>query len=305
VVLGPPIGGVLITHFGWQSIFLLVMAISLVTFVMAFLVVPESADPKHRDFDAVAQILGAVSLASFAFAAIECRANPTAALLSAGLAAVTLRLFVSIEQGKGARALVPIDMFSNRTFCGALVAAGGMTYGMYGMLFILPQTWLGLGQVDAATAGLLLLPMAVLLLVVAPRSGALAQRFGARRVTGGGVMIIGCGLLAIAAGARGTALWPTEIGLALTGLGMGFSAGPMAGLAVGAVSAERSGTASALNNVARMIGATTGVAVLGVIYAHVGAGVEGLRTALIVGGAFQLCAGATAWALIQPSRTAS
>lgn len=64
-----------------------------------------------------------------------------------------------------------------------------------------------------------------------------------------------------------TSLAPAEMGLALTGLGMGLATGPLMGAAVGVVAAGRSGTASALINVARMTGATIGVAVLGAVFA--------------------------------------
>ena len=75
---------------------------------------------------------------------------------------------------------------------------------------------------------------------------------------------------------------------------MGFATGPLMGAAVNAVSAERSGIASALINVARMVGATMGVAVLGTVFALENGGAEGLRSAMLLGGLFQICAAALA-----------
>jgi hypothetical protein len=76
---------------------------------------------------------------------------------------------------------------------------------------------------------------------------------------------------------------------------MGFATGPLMGAAVGAVGPERSGTASALVNVARMTGATLGVAILGAVYAVCGSGASGLRVAMLCGGAVQLACAAVAW----------
>ena len=111
----------------------------------------------------------------------------------------------------------------------------------------------------------------------------------------GGVAIIGCGLILIGATASGTRLAGAEAGLALTGLGMGLATGPLMGTAVGSVHAARSGAAASLINVARMAGATLGVAVLGAIFAAVGGGPGGLGLAVFIGGAIQLVAATYAW----------
>ena len=76
---------------------------------------------------------------------------------------------------------------------------------------------------------------------------------------------------------------------------MGFATGPLMGEAVGAVPAARSGTASAIINVARMVGATVGVAALGAVYAALKGGPEGLRFAMILGGGVQLSGAGYAW----------
>jgi sugar phosphate permease len=67
------------------------------------------------------------------------------------------------------------------------------------------------------------------------------------------------------------------------------------GEAVGAVAAARSGTASALINVARMVGATVGVAILGAVFAFLGGSADGLRAAMILGGLVQIACAAVAW----------
>jgi DHA2 family methylenomycin A resistance protein-like MFS transporter len=95
---------------------------------------------------------------------------------------------------------------------------------------------------------------------VSPFSGGLTDRLGARVTAGGGVAVIGCGLMLVGLTAAWTSILGAELGLALTGVGMGMATGPLMGLAVGAVASARSGTAAALINVARMVGATVGAA---------------------------------------------
>ena len=295
MAIGPTLGGILLHGFGWPSIFFVVVPIGLAALVLAGLVIPESADPQGRHFDGGAQAFGAVALGGFAFAAIAMREMPPIALAAALLAMLSLFSFITIERRHGHRAMVPLDIFRNEIFRGTVTATTGMTFGMYGTLFLLPLFWQEAGRLSPTMAGLALMPMAAVFVLVSPFSGFLGRRLGTRMMTGGGVAIIGCGLLSIAAGAHHVSILPAEIGLGLTGLGMGMATGPLMGEAVGAVVAARAGTASALINVARMVGATVGVAVLGSLYAVLGGGAGGLAGAMTVGGVVQIFAAATAW----------
>jgi MFS transporter, DHA2 family, methylenomycin A resistance protein len=69
--------------------------------------------------------------------------------------------------------------------------------------------------------------------------------------------------------------------------------------AIGAVAAARAGTAAALINVARMVGAAIGVAMLGAVFAIAHGGPDGLRVATLLGGAVQLLSAASAWIITQ------
>lgn len=299
MAIGPTVGGVLIGHFGWRSIFLVVIPFSLAGLALATFSIPESSDRQGRDFDITAQLLGAIALGGLAFSAIESHSAPRIAVSALIIAILALVLFIRVEARRGAAALVPLDLFRVNEFRASVSATAAMTFGMYGTLFLLPLTWQTLGTLDAMQAGLALTPMAAVFVVVSPLSGALTERFGRRLMTGGGVAIIGGGLVAIGLGATSTSIVAAEIGLVLTGLGMGFATGPLMAAAVGAVGPARSGTAAALVNVARMAGATLGVAVLGSIYALAGGGIAGLQLAMLLGGGVQIAGAATAWTMMR------
>jgi len=293
--IGPTLGGLLIHHFGWPSVFLLVVPLGIATLILAPLAIPESRDPANRRFDAPAQMLGMVALGSLAFAAIESHQSWRLALVALAPAVIALILFVRVERLGGPTALVPLDIFRIREFRGAAVATAGMTFGMYGTIFLVPLTWQSTGRMDPVEAGLALMPMALVFVLVSPFSGTMVRKFGARATTSGGVFVISLGLLLIGTSAGWPGILLPEIGLALTGLGMGLATGPLMGIAVGAVAASRSGTASSLINVARMAGATIGVAGLGSAFAFAGDGETGLRAAMLFGGAVQLACAAFAW----------
>jgi MFS transporter, DHA2 family, methylenomycin A resistance protein len=301
LAIGPSVGGLLIGRFGWRSIFLLVVPLGLAALALALPSIPESSDPRGRNFDAPGQILGALALGGLAVAAIESHGSTAVAALALAVAALAFALFIKVEANKGAGALVPLDMFRAREFRGTIAATAGMTFGMYGVLFLLPLTWQSAGRLDPVGAGVALMPMALVFVLVSPLSGPLAERLGTRLMTAAGVATIGCGLVLIGLSAHSASILAAEIGVALTGLGMGLATGPLMGAAVGAVPAARSGTAAALINVARMAGATIGVAVLGAVFAMAHGGPQGLRLAMLLGGIVQLASAAVVWTAMRPA----
>ncbi len=295
--IGPPLGGVLIDRFGWRSVFLLAVPLALGACILAQAAVPESADRRDRNIDIAGQALGALALGLLVLAAIAGPAR--GGVWAAALVMPALAGFVWTERRGGAAALVPLDLFRQRPFCGAVAATGAMTFGIYGMIFLLPLVWQAGGLLAPSQAGLALLPCALVFFLVSQRSGHLAQRVGVRVLAAGGTAITGCGLLVLAATTGGRPLPLAEAGLALTGLGMGLNTGPLMSVAVEAVSPARAGTASSLINVARMAGASLGVAFLGAAFAAAHGGAAGLRVAMLVGGGVQLCGAVAAWATIR------
>lgn len=304
-VIAPTLGGQLIEWFGWRSIFFLVVPIGLATCAMTVPTVPESSDPHERHFDLTGQILGTLTLGGLALAVIEAAGNRTVALSALATTLLAAILFISVEARKGSTALVPLDMFRLPAFRGAIIATAGMTFGMYGLLFLLPLTWQTLGTFGSRGAGLALMPMALAFILVSPFSGQFVDKAGARIVSSSGVALIGCGLWVLGMTANRPSIALGEVGLVLTGVGMGFATGPLLGAAIGAVSSVRSGTASALINVARITGATLGVAILGAVYASSSDPAKGLRSSMALGGTIQIVCALIAWISARPHEGAT
>jgi EmrB/QacA subfamily drug resistance transporter len=297
--IGPTIGGLLIEGFGWRSVFLLVVPLAAAAFVLACLAVTESADPKGRHFDLPGQALGALALGGLAWAAIAAHEGGYSWVVAALIAAPAIPLFLWVERRQGAAALVPLDLFRIPAFSGAFVATAAMTFGIYGMIFLLPLSWQSVGDLTPRAAGLALMPVSLVFFFLSTQSGHLAQRLGLRAMTAGGTALIGIGLLIVAATEAGSPMLLAQCGLVLAGLGMGLNTGPLYGIAVGCVGQERAGTASALINVARMTGATLGVALLGTVSGLFDGSAAGLRAAMLIGGIVQLCGALVAFATVR------
>ena len=297
--IGPTLGGVLIEEFGWRSVFLLAVPLAGAAFVLAAFAVPESADPRGRHFDLDGQLFGALALGGIALAAIAAHDEGWLWVAALGVAAVALMLFLRIERRRGQAALVPLDLFRVRTFSGGIVTTAAMTFGVYGMIFLVPLVWQSEDHLPARDAGFALLSVSLAFFLVSTQSGRLSERAGPRLMIAIGTGLIGCGSLILAATNAGTPMVLAQIGLTIAGVGMGLNTGPLYGIAVGSVAQERSGTASALINVARMVGATLGVALLGSVFALLQGGPAGLRAAMLVAGAVQLIGAAVAFATVR------
>lgn len=302
MAVGPSVGGLLVDIAGWRSIFFLSVPVGLLAIVMTLRRVPESRDPEGRHLDPLGQILAIIALASLAFVTIE---GPhwgwtaPAILALAALSIATAVLFLYVEAGKPG-ALVPLDLFGNKSFNAALMIAGMMTFGIYAMMFLMPLYLQSVRGASAFAAGLLLVPMSLVFVVVSQLSGTLTKRFGARLMMFGGMGLMGTGLLLLALGTGETSLWTVEAGLIVIGVGLGLNTGPVNAVAVASVPPGRSGTASGLLNTTRMIGATLGIAVLGAVFAvYAAAGttlgtVTGLRLAFLGGAIVELTGAALA-----------
>ncbi|OAV48683.1 MFS transporter [Rhizobium sp. WYCCWR10014] len=299
LAIGPSLGGFLIRDFGWRSVFFVVIPIALIAAATARLFVPESADRQGRSFDMPGQLLGITSLTLLTLTAIESSHLPpswTALLAIAG--ALLLLLFIIVEKRLEQTALVPISMFSDRQFRGAMAGTAAMTFGMYGTLFLFPLASLGLGRLASVEVGLSLLPMALSFIAISPFSGSLSERLGKKGTISAGLALMGLGNLLLGSSFLADWFIAEEIGLLLTGVGMGMATGPLTAVAVSTAAADRAGTASALINVARMVGATIGVALLGAIFAFLGEAETAFIVAMSVGGSAQLLGSFIAWRLL-------
>jgi EmrB/QacA subfamily drug resistance transporter len=306
-VVGPALGGLLVDHLGWRSIFYVVIPLCTAALALAPGMPESRLSGATRTLDLPGQAGGIAALGGLAFAAIEGahRGWSSAPVIAAGSAAVLgAVLLVHAERGN-AQGLMPFILFRSRPFSASLAVAGLMTFGMYGLLFLLPlycQTALGDTPLQA---GLRLLPLALAFVIVSQFSRGIVHRLGFRATLAAGMAAMGTGELLCSPAARApvSALLPAAF--VVVGIGLGLATAPLNNLAVASAPADRAGTASGLLNAARMAGATLGVAVLGTVFAHFGGGnsgaahaFAGLESALGVGGAIELAGAAIAAAFV-------
>ena len=275
LALGPTVGGVMIDHTGWRSVFLLILLPAAAALALAWRAVPESADPQGRRFDAAGQVAGALALGSVALAAIEGQQDPILLLAGAIVAAVASAVFLRVERRRGEAALVPLALpadpgLARRARRRCRHDLRNVRHGVPGAARLAERGRDGGGARRAGNgadgAG------------VRGRVAAIGTADAALRRAGDDRLGHGadrCGAAHRRADAGGSA---DAARAARAGSGRGrdgseHRAGQCGG--GGGSAAGAMGSAAALINVARMVGATLGVAVLGAVYALAGGGAAG------------------------------
>lgn len=285
--IGPFMGGVLTDTIGWRYIFWLNAPVGVVALLMICRYLPESRDPDAARIDVTGQTLAMLGLGSLTLVLVEGRTTPPA--VTAALAAVAVGFIAAFlwNQHRGTRPMLPLNLLRSRTLVASLVATFAMTFGIYGLLLVNSFAFQQERGVSALATALWFLPMPVTYLVLIPLVNALAHRTGPRLPMTGGLLMMAAGMAVYAAAGPQATLWLLAAAFVLTGAGLALTTGPAVGLAMAAVPLQRAGMASGVVNLARLVGITVGVAVLGSALAAIG-GAVGARVSVLIGGAVQL-----------------
>lgn len=268
IAAGPLVGGILLEHFWWGSIFLVNIPICAVALAGSMWIVTTSRDPDAPPADIPGTLLWTLGIGIMIGGVIEAGERGLH-LTHLGLifgGAVLLIVFVWWER-RTTHPMLDLDLFRNPRFTVANLAVALTQFALYGLAFIATQyvqLVLGLSPLQA---GLTLLPAIVLVGVVSPFSHVTLRLVGTKVAVAGGLVLIVAGLLV---GTQFTArgpYWMVLVMLVLIGLGLGFSLTPAEEAVLSSVPAEKLGVGSAMNDTTLELGGGIGIAVLGTILA--------------------------------------
>jgi len=295
--IGPILGGVLTDSLGWRYIFWLNAPVGVLALLMSYRYLPESRDPDAASFDIPGQTLTMLGLSALTIVFVEGRTMPPAWTVALAVTAVAGVAAFRWSQRRVLHPMLPLDLFRSSRLNAALLATFTMTFGIYGLLLVNSFAFQQQRGASALATALWFLPMPVTYLMFIPAVNALAHRTGPRLPISGGLAMMASGMALYAAVGPQADVWLIELSFVLAGAGLALTTGPAVGLAMSAVPVQRAGLASGVVNLARLVGITVGVAVLGSAMAAIG-GADGARVATMIGGVAQLIGAAVAlrWA---------
>jgi len=267
-MLGPSLGGFLLTHLGWRWIFLVNVPVGLMAIFCALLILPrdEATTPRRLD------LLGFVLI------------SPGLALLLQGLAAMahggaglSIGLLISILLLGGfifhalrapQTSLIDLRLFSGRTFRAAAATQFVSNAINFGGQLLLPLYFLQVRGASPGLTGLLLAPMALGMFFALPVMGRLSERFGARAISGAGAGIALIGTLPFALAGPETPVAVLCLALFVRGFGVGSITIPSAAAAYASVPRDALGSATTAINICQRFGGPVGTTALALFLQH-------------------------------------
>src|SRR5829696_7283228 len=232
-VLGPLLGGFIVTDYPWEWIFLINIPVGIVAILATLVIVPESRDPlASGKLDWGGLIFSAIAIFALVYALIEGPKFGWTSPQTIGLLLVSATVFAIFVwwERHVADPMVKLELFGIRNFWVANVIGLAIPFGLFGIFFPMTVFLRGALGMTPLEAGLTMMPMSLMLMFVAPVSGRLSDRIGARWI-----------------------------------LTTGMTFAPMTAAAMSQVPPRISGSASGILNTSRNIGQLLGIAVLGSI----------------------------------------
>ena len=270
IALGPIVGGWLLEHFSWSSVFVAMGPVAAAGIVLAVVAVPAPKSAQSGRLDVTGLLLSTAAAALLVFTIIEApSAGWGSARSAAGFAgAAVLAAAFGWRERRAAEPMLDIRLFRNMRFTAASGSVTISFFTLFGFIFLMTQYFQFIRGYGPLSTGVHLLPVALSVGVGSVLGTQLAVRRGTK-------LIVTLGLLAMT-GFYGwvAATTTTSVSygiiaaqMVLYGLGMGFTSAPATESIMGAVSLRQAGVGSAINDTTRLLGGTLGVAVIGSVYA--------------------------------------
>jgi DHA2 family multidrug resistance protein-like MFS transporter len=263
--LGPILGGWMLTHFSWGSVFLINCPVALLSLIGVLLWVPESKSENRSRLDWPGAVLVVIGTTGAVFGVIELPTygwSDPRVLASLIGGVVILAAFV-MWQRRISSPLVDLRLFKNAPFLWGTITFSMVSFAMCGVLFVLTP-YLELVQgADPQLTGLRVLPMIVAMLIGAAASEQFVARTSPKIVIITGLVISAAGLAVLAGVSAGTGYGIIGLALAVFGVGLGFSIPQSVDCVLGSLSREQAGAGNGLSRTLQNVAVSFSVAIIG------------------------------------------
>ncbi|WP_026481888.1 MFS transporter [Agromyces subbeticus] len=266
--LGPLVGGVLLEHFHWGSVFLLAVPVLVPMLVLVPLLIPESRDPAPGRIDVPSTLL---SLAAMGPVVYGIKSLATEGVSGVGIQAIVLGLFCGVwfvrRQLKSDSPMLDVRLFRQGSFGGAVLVNLFSVIALVGFLYFVSQHLQLIAGLSPVAAGLALLPGLVAMIIAGLVVVPIARRVRPRILVPIALLLSAAGYAVIALSATAESIAPVVIAFVLLGIGIGAAETVSNELILSSAAPEKAGAASAVSETAYELGAVLGTAVLGSILA--------------------------------------
>ncbi|MEA3185590.1 MAG: hypothetical protein QOJ74_2067, partial [Ilumatobacteraceae bacterium] len=271
VALGPVTGGYLLEHFFWGSVFMVNVPVIAIALVAIWRVVPTSRDTTIKRFDPLGIVLSIAGVTVLVWAVIEGPKHGWGSLTSVAafaLAVVLLAAFIRWER-RSDHPMLDVTVFSNMRFTAGSISVAFAFFALFGFIFMVTQYFQFVRGYGTLEAGVRTVPFAVFTGMAAPASAKLAERFGTKAIVASGLIAMAMGFAWTTRDTATSSYWLVVGQMFLMGGGLGLVNAPATEAIMGALPPAKAGVGSAVNDTARELGGTLGVAIIGSLFASV------------------------------------
>ncbi|MEU8262802.1 MFS transporter [Micromonospora sp. NPDC048999] len=271
VAIGPVLGGALLEHYWWGSVFLINVPVVALGVVLVAALVPESRDPSPGRVDLPGVLLSVVGLVALTYGIIDGgehgfdRLRVWAAIVG-GLAVLT---WFVVHELRSDHPSLDVRLFRVPRFAAPVAMVGLVFFAAMGVMFFGAFYLQLVRGYSPLQSGLLFLPFAVAQLIFAPRSAAMVRRYGGRAVSTVGLLLTAAALGAYALIDAETPIWIFSALGFVQGAGMANIMPPATESIMSALPREKAGVGSAVSNTVRQVAGALGVAILGSVLSAV------------------------------------
>jgi EmrB/QacA subfamily drug resistance transporter len=271
VAIGPVLGGLLLAHFWWGSVFLINVPVTVIGALAVLALVPESRNPQPGRIDYLGVLGSIVGLVLLVYGIVQ--GGDGASWTSAGVLGpalgglVVLGLFAWYESRIDHPSL-DVRLFRDRRLSASVGAIALLFFGFGGVYFFTSFYMQNVRGFTPLDAGLLTVPFALGQLIMAPRSAGLVATYGARAVGVGGMLVNALAIAGYATLGTASPIWILAVLFGIQGAAVGVAMPAATASVMDVLPRERAGAGSALTNTARQVAVALGVAVLGSILAE-------------------------------------
>jgi EmrB/QacA subfamily drug resistance transporter len=266
-VFGPTVGGLLLEHVGWQSIFLVNVPIGAVAVWATLRLLPKDEPGDAGRLDAIGLVLVAVGVTAVTYGLAETGTHDLGSRNVVGplvVGLVLVGLFVTRAM-RIENPLLNVRLYGNRAFAAASLTTFALGGALFGAMVIIPLYFQTVRGEDAVSTGLLVGPQGIGAMVAMGMSGRLSDRFGAGRVTVVGVSVTAVATIPFMLLTADTSYGITSAAMIFRGLGVGLSMMPAMTAAFAVLKPSEINHASPQLNTLQRVGGSIGVAVLTVV----------------------------------------
>ncbi|MGW1562676.1 DHA2 family efflux MFS transporter permease subunit [Streptomyces sp. NPDC002144] len=270
IALGPIVGGFLLEHHSWSSIFYVLGPVSAVVITLVAVCVPRSRNPVPHRLDYPGLLLSGAFMGLLVYTIIEApnRGWSSPASLAGFAGALALLIGFVVGERRAAEPMLDVRLFKDMRFSAASLSVTVAFFTLLGFIFLITQFFQFVRAYSPLSAGVHLLPVAASVAIGSTLGTRLAVRIGTKAVVTAGLVLQAVFYFWVASDISPTLSYGViAVQMVVYGLGMGLTSAPATESIMGAVAADQAGVGSAVNDSTRLLGGTLGVAVIGSVYA--------------------------------------